>query len=256
MRTLSNNETANRGLAGLALAAMVFGASVFSAGCTASANNKVFFGKTDPPRENVLRYVSGSEPESLDPQISAGQNEGRIYMALYEGLTEYDPKTCAPVPAIAERWEVNKDFSEMTFHLRKNARFSNGDAITATDFVYTIRRGLKPELASTNAALAYYIKYAQAYNEGAVFVFDPASQTFLLEKDFASGEEQRSAPASPKGTTTTAQTPSLPLSSQALDSMAAEYPPIPENSAPDADTAFHRFMHSPPRVVLPADEKG
>ncbi len=256
MRTLSNNETANRGLAGLALAAMVFGASVFSAGCTASANNKVFFGKTDPPRENVLRYVSGSEPESLDPQISAGQNEGRIYMALYEGLTEYDPKTCAPVPAIAERWEVNKDFSEMTFHLRKNARFSNGDAITATDFVYTIRRGLKPELASTNAALAYYIKYAQAYNEGAVFVFDPASQTFLLEKDFASGEEQRSAPASPKGTTTTAQTPSLPLSSQALDSMAAEYPPIPENSAPDADTAFHRFMHSPPRVILPADEKG
>src|ERR1700682_4853113 len=106
MRNLNNNETAHRGLAGLALAARLFGASVFSAGCTASANNKVFFGKTDPPRENVLRYVSGSEPESLDPQMSAGHNEARIYMALYEGLVEYDPKTSAPVPAIAERWEV------------------------------------------------------------------------------------------------------------------------------------------------------
>src|SRR3981189_3263283 len=104
----------------LAIAAFIVTLSLVSAGCSAFANNKVFFGKTDPPRENVLRYVSGSEPESLDPQISAGQNEGRIYMALYEGLAEYDPKTSAPVPAIAERWEVNKDFSEITFHLRKN----------------------------------------------------------------------------------------------------------------------------------------
>ena len=241
---------------GLVVAALILGVSLISAGCAASAKNQVFFGKTDPPRENVLRYVSGSEPESLDPQISAGQNEARIYMALYEGLTEYDPKTSAPVPAIAERWEVNKDFSEITFHLRKNARFSNGDPITAGDFVYTIRRGLTPEVASPNAALAYYIKYAEAYNESAVFVFDPDSQTFLLEKDFAGGEEQPTAPASATGTTPPARTPGPPLSSQPVESVAAEYPPIPEEKAPDADTPFHHFMHSPARVVLPADDKG
>src|SRR2546425_5443787 len=115
---------------------LVLGLSVVHIGCSAAASNKVFFGKTDPPRENILRYVSGSEPESLDPQIGSGQPEARIYMALYEGLAEYDPKTTAPIPELAERWEANKDSSEFTFHLRTNARFSNGDPITARDFVY------------------------------------------------------------------------------------------------------------------------
>lgn len=238
----------------IVIIALGFGVSAISAGCAASAKNQVFFGKTDPPRENVLRYVSGSEPESLDPQISSGQNEARIYMALYEGLTEYDPKSSEPVPAIAERWEVNKDFSEITFHLRKNARFSNGDPITAGDFVYTIRRGLTREVASPNAGQAYYIKHAQAYNEGAVFVFDPDSHTFLLEKDFGAVEEQPTAPVT--GARPPAKTPGPPLSSQPVESIAAEYPPNPEEKTPDADTPFHRFMHSPARVVLPRDDKG
>src|SRR5258707_15043686 len=96
----------------LGIAAFIVALSLISAGCAASAKSQVFFGKTDPPRDNVLRYVSGSEPESLDPQIPTGQNEARILMALYEGLAEYDPKTGAPIPALAERWEVNKDSSE------------------------------------------------------------------------------------------------------------------------------------------------
>ncbi|HXT62236.1 MAG TPA: peptide ABC transporter substrate-binding protein [Pyrinomonadaceae bacterium] len=208
------------------------------AGCSASASNSVFFGKTDPPRENVLRYVSGSEPETLDPQIPPLQNEARISMALFEGLAEYDPKTTAPIPALAERWEVNKDWSEVTFHLRHDGRFSNGDPITAQDFVYTIRRGLKPETASRVASLAYPIKYAQAFNEGGVFVYDTAAKTFLLAKDF--------------GAATVGQ---APLTEQTVESVAAEYPAIPEDKTPDADTAFHRAMHSPVRLVLPASEK-
>src|ERR1051326_6304233 len=70
------------------------------AGCTVSANNKTFFGKTDPPRANVLRYITGDEPESIDPHKTTGQPETRILMALYEGLVEYDPKTMDPIPAI------------------------------------------------------------------------------------------------------------------------------------------------------------
>src|SRR5713101_5509395 len=95
----------------IAVAALLLGVSAISAGCAVSAKNKVFFGKTDPPRDNIMRYVSGSEPESLDPQISNGQPEARLYMALYEGLAEYDPKTTEPTPALAERWEINKDSS-------------------------------------------------------------------------------------------------------------------------------------------------
>ena len=236
-------------------AALLLALSLISAGCAASASNRLFFGKTDPPRDNIMRYVPGSEPETLDPAISDGQPEARIYMALYEGLVEYDPKTTAPIPALAERWEVNKDFSEITFHLRHNGRFSNGEGITASDFVYTIQRGLDPKTASRNAALAYYIKYAQAYNEGAVFVQDPSSGKFLLAEDFDEGKDQPAkVVADPK-----AETPPpnhrVPLSSQPVESVAAEYPPIPEDKTPDADTPFHKFMHSPERVVLPADEK-
>src|SRR5437763_16538506 len=122
---------------------------LIAAGCAASASNNGFFGKTDPPRENILRYVSGSEPESIDPQIPNGQNEARICLALYEGLTEYDPRTSQPIPALAERWQANKDWSEVVFYLRHDGRFSNGDPITARDFVYTIRRGLTPEVAAS-----------------------------------------------------------------------------------------------------------
>src|SRR2546429_6061997 len=166
---------------------------VIAAGCTASASNRMFFGKTDPPRGNTLRYVSGSEPESIDPQIPDGQNEARICLALYEGLAEYDPRTSQPIPALAERWQANKDWSEVVFYLRHDGRFSNGDPITARDFVYTIRRGLTPAVGARYASLAYHIKNAQAFNEGDVLVFDPATKIYLLEKDFEEGNSQTPA---------------------------------------------------------------
>src|SRR5258708_22141830 len=180
----------------LTLVTIVLSLALISVGCAASANT-AFCGATNPPRENVLRYVSGSEPETLDPQVPDGQNEARICMSLYEGLAEYDPKTGEPVPALAETWEVNKDSSEFTFHLRRDGRFSNGDPITARDFVFTIRRGLTPGLGSRSASMAYPIKYAEAFNSRGVFVFDPNSKTYLLEKDFADAAERTYAPADP-----------------------------------------------------------
>ncbi len=243
-----------RGSSGCAAVVLLI-ASLINAGCAASASNATFFGKTEPPRDNVMRYVSGSEPESLDPAISDGQPEARIYMALYEGLVEYDPKTTAPIPALAERWEVNNDSSELTFHLRHNCRFSNGDPITARDFVYTFQRGLDPKLASRNAALAYYIKYAQSYNESDVFVQDPGSGKFLLAQDFADRADQSAKVVADPNREIPPPKPRVPLSSQPVESVASEYPPIPEDKTPDADTDFHKFMHSPERMVLPGDEK-
>jgi oligopeptide transport system substrate-binding protein len=184
-----------------------------------------------------MRYVTGSEPESLDPQVGTGQPEGRIYMALFEALCEFNPKNMEPIPAIAERWDVNKDSSEFVFHLRKNARWSNGEQITAKDFLYTFRRGLSPELASRNAYLGYYIKYAQAFNEGGVFVRDPDTKAYLLAKDFP--EKQEAAAVTPEA---------APLTP------ATEYPATAEEPVPDPDTAFHQFIHSPERLVLPSDE--
>ena len=205
--------------------------------CTVASSNEEFFGTTTPPARNIFRYVNGDEPESLDPVVGNGQPEARLYMALYEGLVEYNPKTLAPDPAIAERWHTNNDSSEFIFHLRHNARWSNGDPIDANDFVYSFRRALNKKTASRNAYLAYYLKYADAYNQQRVFVRDPKTTEFLIAKDF----DESLAPA--------------PLSSSPIDSAKSEYLADPNETTPDADTAFHHQMHTPLRLTLPGDEK-
>ena len=205
--------------------------------CSASASNEEFFGRTEPPADNVLRYFTGDEPESLDPQMTTNQPDSRILMALYEGLVEYHRKTLEPVPAIAERWDENADSSEFVFHLRKNARWSNGDAITARDFVYSFRRGLAPELATRSASLGYYLRYAESYNQGAVFVLDPETKKFLLAKDF-----------------TTAPSVAVPLSEAPITADLKEYKRSAEDTASEKETPFHQVMHSPARLTLPGSE--
>jgi oligopeptide transport system substrate-binding protein len=156
-------------------------AIIFATGCAQPSANAGYFGKVEPPEGQQLRYVSGGEPESGDPQIGTGQPEARIYLGLYEGLTEYDPQTGVAIPALAERWEITANNTEYTFHLRRNARFSDGAPITAADFVYTVRRGLSPELASRNGYMGYDILYGQAFNEAASFVRDPATGSFVMD---------------------------------------------------------------------------
>ncbi|MEP6900270.1 MAG: peptide ABC transporter substrate-binding protein [Actinomycetota bacterium] len=196
--------------------------SSFLISCSTSANNR-YFGKTVAPTDNIMRYTTGSEPESLDPQFATGQPEARIMMAIYDGLVEYHPKTMEPIPAIAESWEINEDGTEYIFHLRKTAKFSNGDPVTAKDFVYSFRRGLSPELASRNANLAYYIKYAEGYNAARSFVMD-MSGTFLLKSDL---EEKKDG----------------------------ETPIKTKHDTVGTDTEFHRFLDSPERLTVPSDEK-
>ena len=205
--------------------------------CTVASSKGEFYGSTIPPAQNIFRYVNGDEPASLDPQVNNSQPEARLSMALFEGLVEYNPKTLAPIPALAERWDINNDSSEFTFHLRRNGRWSNGDPIDANDVVYSFRRALAKETASRNASHGIYIKYAQAFHEQGVFVRDPQTGQFLLAKDFDD------------------QLPSAPLSGSPLDPSKSEYTPTAEESKPDADTVFHQYMHAPLRLTLPGTEK-
>lgn len=156
----------------------LFALAMFVSGCAVSSSAR-YYGKTIAPDEDVLRYVSGYEPGSLDPAVPNGQAEARILIALYEGLVEYHPKTMEPIPAIAEKWQISPDGTEYTFQLRKNAAFSNGDAISADDVVYSIRRALSPELASVSASLGYYIQNAEAYNAQHAFVLDTNGKYLL-----------------------------------------------------------------------------
>lgn len=192
------------------------------AGCTGTTSDG-FYGRTEVPPDNYLRYITGSEPESLDPAIPTGQPEARLLMSLYDGLVEYDPRTMQSIPAIAESWEVGQENTEYIFTLRKDATFSNGDPITSHDFVYSFSRAVAPELAAKNAYLADYIKYSQDYNAMRAFVRDRNGR-FLLETDLTGKAEAEPA-----------------------DVKAAE---------PEAEVSeFRKFIDGPTRLTVPGDEK-
>ena len=90
---------------------------------------------------------NGSEPETLDPALAESVGANNLTRDLFEALTanDSDGKT---VPGVAESWKQT-DATTWVFKLRPNARWSNGDPVTATDFVFGIRRFVDPKTAST-----------------------------------------------------------------------------------------------------------
>ena len=117
-------------------------------------------------REQTLMMGNHSEPRDLDPQILTSQQEYNIMMALFEGLTAPNPKDLSPEPGVAERWDVAPDLMSYTFHLRKNAKWQNGDPVTAKDFIYSFQRMLSPKLGSEYAYMHWVVKGAKEFNEG------------------------------------------------------------------------------------------
>ncbi len=113
---------------------------------------------------NKVIFNAENEPTSLDPQILTDFTAFVITDNLYEGLVRLDEKN-EVAPAGAESWTISEDGKTWTFKLRKN-KWSNGDEVTAKDFVRGIERGLNPATASEYAFLEYYIENAQEYNEG------------------------------------------------------------------------------------------
>ena len=123
-------------------------------------------------REQILHWGNGTEPQELDPHIVTGVPEHHIIIALLEGLVLKDPATLEPAPGVAERWNISDDGLVYTFHLRDNARWSNGDPVTANDFVWSWWRALQPALGNQYAYMYYAIKNAEAYSQGKIKDFE------------------------------------------------------------------------------------
>lgn len=117
-------------------------------------------------REQVLHRGLGYEVTDLDPQLATGIGEGSVFAALFEGLVSEDPHDLHPVPGVAERWEVSPDGLVYRFYLRADARWSNGQPVTAQDFVDSWRRILTPSLASESADLLDVLQGAEAFHRG------------------------------------------------------------------------------------------
>lgn len=119
-------------------------------------------------KTQTLHRGNMGEPNDLDPHVDTSHETFNILAALFEGLAAYDPKTSEPIPAAAERWETSADGLTWTFHLRKNMKWSNGDPLTASDFVFGLQRILTPSLAAEYAHSLYVLKNAEAYNTGKI----------------------------------------------------------------------------------------
>lgn len=107
----------------------------------------------------ALRIGNGPEPETLDPQRAEGVSAGNILRDLYEGLTAIAADG-RPVPAAARGWTISADGLRYTFRLRESAHWSNGDALTADDFVAGLRRSVAPATGSAFAQLLRPIRRA------------------------------------------------------------------------------------------------
>ena len=119
-------------------------------------------------QQGILLMGNGSEPKGLDPALQTGVPENRIISALLEGLIAYHPTNdLEPEPGIAESWEHNADNTVWTFKLR-DAKWTNGDAVTAQDFVYSWQRMLSPALGSEYAEMLYVLQNGEQFHNGSL----------------------------------------------------------------------------------------
>ncbi len=112
-----------------------------------------------------LIICNGDEPQSLDPAIVTGQLEGRICLALFEGLTTRNAKGDI-VPGMAESWTLSPDGLTYPFTIRPGAKWSNGEKLPAYDFLNSWERTLNPATASQYSYQLYYLVNGEAYGTG------------------------------------------------------------------------------------------
>jgi oligopeptide transport system substrate-binding protein len=110
------------------------------AGCFLDEPVEPFYGRVVTPRGQEFHWSDGGLPQTFDPAFAAAPPDTDLVRAIFEGLTDYDPRTLAPVPAVATRWESSNGGRIWIFYLRDDARWSNGEPVTAVDFVRSWRR--------------------------------------------------------------------------------------------------------------------
>ena len=113
----------------------------------------------------VLRWGNGAEPQSVDPHRTEGVPGSNIGRDLFEGLISEAPDGTV-IGGAAESWQVSDDGRTYTFALRRDARWSNGDPVTAEDFVYSLRRSLDPATLSRYTFILNPIVNAEAAAAG------------------------------------------------------------------------------------------
>ncbi|HVS53442.1 MAG TPA: peptide ABC transporter substrate-binding protein [Opitutaceae bacterium] len=149
----------------LSLAALV-AVAVVAPGCAKKSEDAA--GKPVRPAAalKVLNYGNGAEPQDLDPQVITGTPEYHLMCAFFEGLVAQAPDGVNVEPGVAERWEISADGLVYTFHLRADAKWSDGAPVTARDFVRSAQRMLTASLAADYAYMFFHVAGAEDYYNG------------------------------------------------------------------------------------------
>jgi oligopeptide transport system substrate-binding protein len=138
-------------------------------------------------RDNILIMNPGSEPSTLDPHRNTGSPESYIISALWEPLVDWNADATDVVPAAAESWTLSDDGRTYTFHLRPDAQWSNGDPVTADQWVRSFQRWITPSIAGELANFADPVLGAFDYRTGQSHDFStvgfraPDDHTFVIE---------------------------------------------------------------------------
>ncbi|GAB5560448.1 MAG: peptide ABC transporter substrate-binding protein [Synoicihabitans sp.] len=138
-------------------------------------------------RTGTLHVGSPGEPSELDPHIINAPPDFRIVPMLFENLVRGNPATLEPEPGIAESWTLSEDKTVYTFTIRPNAKWTNGDLITATDFLFSWERALTPALGSQYTFLFTDVVGADDFNAGRTADFStvgfkaPDPRTVVIE---------------------------------------------------------------------------
>ena len=135
--------------------------------------------------KQIFHFGNGSEPQGIDPHIVTGVPEHHILISLCEGLTIPNAYDDDNLPGAAESWSISDDGKTYIFKLRKNGKWSNGDPVTADDFVWSWKRILTASLGSQYPDMLYYLVGAQEYHTGVTDDFESvgvkAIDTYTLE---------------------------------------------------------------------------
>ena len=114
--------------------------------------------------EQAMTIAWGAEPPSLDPGRATDTTSSNVLLAIMDPLVKLNKETNEAEPALAESWDVSEDGITVTYHLRSDGTWTNGDPVTAGDFEYSWKRTLSPELAADYAYQLYGIVGAAEYN--------------------------------------------------------------------------------------------
>lgn len=147
------------------------------------------FGDRPQPRAD-LTFINSSEVNTLDPQRMSWMHDLRTARLLFEGLVKNDVLSDGfeIIAGVAESWELSEDARTYTFHFRDDAKWTNGERVTAHDFVYSWRRALLPDLVSDYVAMFMNINGARAFYDWRQEQLDG-----FMDRDFASDDERRDA---------------------------------------------------------------